>query len=165
MQAFFLSLHNLISSGFWFLVGLGFTLGGLRYGFGTWREPGPGLLPCVFGIILASLSASLFLVTLGSSKKETARFWAATGSWKPILYTLFSLVCYMLLLKPIGFVLVTFLLAFFLLRFIGQKGWFISVLIAVIFSFSCYVLFGRLLGSPLPTGQIYGSTLWHTSRV
>ncbi len=162
MQAFSLRFYDLVSSGFWFLAGLGFTLGGLRYGFGTWHEPGPGLLPCVFGTILSSLSAILFLITFIAKKEEISRFWEMKGSWKPILYANLSLVAYMLLLKPVGFILVTFLLTFFLLRFIGQKGWLISFLIAVIFSFSCYGLFGKLLGTPLPIGQIYGSALRDT---
>jgi putative tricarboxylic transport membrane protein len=161
-----LRTYNLVSSLFWFLVGLGFTLGGLHYGFGTWKEPGPGLLPSVFGILLSILSAVLFLTTMKSRRKTQAiRFWEMEESWKPILFTLLALVGYMLLLKPIGFILTTFLFAFVLLKFIGQKRWFTSILIASIFSLTCYGLFSSLLGTPLPRGQIYGSSFRHIARV
>ena len=158
--------YNLTSSLFWFLAGIGFTLGGFHYGFGTWKEPGPGLLPVVFGTILGVLSIALFLTSLkGSEKAETKSFWETEKSWKPILFTLLALVGYMVLLKPIGFILVTFLFTFVLLRFIGQKGWGISILIALIFSLTCYGLFSRLLGTPLPRGQIYGSSFRHIARI
>jgi putative tricarboxylic transport membrane protein len=158
--------YNLVSSLFWLLVGLGFTLGGFHYGFGAWKEPGPGLLPSVFGILLSTLSIILFLTTMKSEPETKAiRFWEGDGSWKPIFFTLLSLVGYMVLLKPIGFILVTFLFTFVLLRFIGQKRWVTSILLALIFSLTCYGLFSRLLGTPLPKGQLYGSSFRDIARV
>ena len=159
-------IRNLISSLFWFLVGLGFTLGGLRYGFGTWREPGPGLLPSVFGILLSVLSATLFAKTIRTKREAgTLRFWEMEGSWKPIFFTLLSLAGYMVFLRPAGFILATFLFCFVLLKFIGQKRWGVSILIALVFSLTCYGLFARLLGTPLPRGQIYGSSVRHIAGV
>ncbi len=39
---------NLVSSVVWFLVGLGFIIGGLKYGFGILNALGPGFLPAIF---------------------------------------------------------------------------------------------------------------------
>jgi putative tricarboxylic transport membrane protein len=158
--------YNLVSSLFWFLVGLGFTLGGSHYGFGTWKEPGPGLLPVVFGAILGVLSIALFLVSIkGSEKAEARSFWETKGSWRTVLSVLLSLLLYMVFFKPLGFILITFLFIFFLLRFIGKKGWLMSVSSALILSFFCYGLFSLLLGTPLPKGQIYGSAFRTSARV
>ena len=158
--------YNLISSSFWFLIGLGFVAGGLRYGFGTWREPGPGLLPVVFGTLLGVLSLVLLIVSFiarGEPQKKT--FWERKGSWKTVLAVSLSLVGYMVLFNQLGFILITFLFLFFLLRFIGKKGWLISISVALVLSFFCHGIFSLLLGTPLPKGRIYGTTFRTPARV
>ena len=157
--------YNLISSFFWFLVGLGFTLGGIRYGFGTWKEPGPGLLPVVFGTLLGLLSVMLFILSLKQIKRSKGKpFWETRGSWKIIFAVLLSLLGYMALFKQLGFILLTFLFIFFLLRFVGKKGWVISISLALVISFFSYGLFSLLLGTPLPKGQLYGSAFRASAR-
>ncbi len=161
--------YDLISSSFWFLVGLGFLAGGFRYGFGTWHEPGPGLLPVVFGALLGVLSVVLFIVSLikgragGGPQEKT--FWEMKGSWKTVLAVSISLVGYMAFFKLLGFILTTFLFLFFLLRFIGKKGWLISISLALVLSFFCQGLFSSLLGTPLPKGRVYGSAFRNSARV
>ncbi len=158
--------YNLISSSFWFLIGLGFVAGGLRYGFGAWREPGPGLLPVVFGTLLGVLSLVLLIVSLiAGGKPQKKTFWEMKGSWKTVLAVSLSLVAYMVLFKQLGFILITFLFLFFLLRFIGKKGWLISISLALVLSLFCHGLFSLLLGTPLPKGRIYGSTFRTSARV
>jgi putative tricarboxylic transport membrane protein len=158
--------YDFISSLFWFLVGLGFAYGGFYYGFGSWKNPGPGLLPAVFGIILAILSITLMMVALKARMKPgTRRFWREKASWKPILFTILSLIAYMVFLKQVGFILITFLFIFSLLKFIGGKKWLVSILVAFVFSIVCHGLFSSLLKTPLPKGWIYGSSIRHTTRV
>jgi len=152
--------YDLISGSFWLLVGLGFALGGIYYGFGSLRSPGPGLLPTVFGVVLAALSAGFLVTELKTGREADASpFWKKKGSWRRISFTFFSLVAYMVILKQVGFILTTFLFVFFLLRWVGEKKWMVSILTAAIFSMVCYALFSALLGTPLPKGQIYGSSL------
>lgn len=158
--------YDLTSSSFWLLVGVGFITGGFRYGFGTWHEPGPGLLPVVFGTVLGVLSLVLFIVSLiAGEKPEKKSFWEAKGSWRTVLAVSLSLLGYMILFKPLGFVLATFLFLFFLLKFIGKKGWILSISLALVISFFCYGFFSYLLGTPLPQGQIYGSAFRTSARV
>ncbi len=158
--------HDFISSLFWLLIGLGFASGGFYYGFGSWRDPGPGLLPVVFGMLLSVLSAGLLGMTLKAKKEAgTGTFSATEESWKAIGCTLFSLVAYMVILRQAGFILTTFLFTFFLLRFVGGKRWRISLLVALVFSIVCYGLFSSLLGTPLPKGRIYGSPVGLAARV
>lgn len=159
--------YNLISSVFLFLVSLGFISGGFHFGFGSWRNPGPGLLSVTFGIVLMVLSTFLLTMTLTKTlgEAETKQFWNKKGSWKPVLYTTLSLIAYILILKPIGFILTTFLFVFFLMRFICKKRWFISIGTALIFSLVSYCLFSYLLGTPLPKGNIYGCTIRYISWV
>lgn len=157
--------YDVVSSSFWLLVGVGFITGGFRYGFGTWHEPGPGLLPVVFGTVLGVLSSVLFIASFTGVKSEKKSFWEMKGSWRTVLAVSVSLIGYMVLFKQLGFILTTFLFLFFLLRFVGKKGWMISIALALVISVVCYGFFSYLLGTPLPKGQVYGSALRTTARV
>ena len=158
--------YDLSSGLFWLLIGLGFASGGFHYGFGSWTEPGPGLLPVVFGVILTILSIGVLAAALpGLREGKNKPFWEAGGSWKPILFTLIALSAYMALLKPAGFILTTFLLVFYLLKFIGGKKWLISIGCALVSAFLCFYLFSGLLGTPLPKGQLYGFHLGSVAGV
>lgn len=158
--------YDLISSLFWFLVGLVFVGGGFRYGFGSWKDPGPGLLPIIFGVILLLLSITLLIKTFNAKGEPSRRrFWREKGSWKPVSLALLSLIGYMLLLKQAGFLLTTFLFIFFLVKVVGGKKWMLSILMALLFSVVCYGVFFTLLKTPLPTGVIYGSDIRNITRV
>lgn len=149
---------NVTSSLFCIPFGLAFVLGGFGYGFGSWRNPGPGLFPVVFGCLLMLLSGGLLIHTLLSSKEvERRTFWRTEGSWKAVLLAGVCLILYTLVLKQLGFLLTSFLFVFTLMKFIFRKRWLVSVGIGLLLAVVSYALFSLLLGTPLPKGQIYGS--------
>lgn len=158
---------DMTSGLFWLLVGAGFASGGFYYGFGTWKHPGPGMLPAVFGIILGVLSISLFAMSLkvSSAGADLTQIAGKKGVQRRIILTLLALVGFLLSLNQAGFLLTTFVFVLFLLKFVGRKRWITSILSAFLFSFICYALFSLLLGTPLPPGQIYGSYIGVTARV
>ena len=129
--------------------------GGLKMGLGPLNAPGPGFFPAVIGGILSSLSAAL-LVTASRSKASPARgsFWKQKGSWVKILPSLLSLLFYLAFLDFLGYLLTTSLFIFFLLKFVGKKGWGASILIAVIVAAGSYAMFRMGLGVLLPRGFI-----------
>jgi putative tricarboxylic transport membrane protein len=146
--------YDLVSGLSCLLIGLAFTLGGFHYGFGFWRDPGPGFLAIIFGILLMLLSIGLLGMTLVASQETAALpFWSSKGGWQPVLYSLLALIGYTLILKRAGFILTTFLFIFFFLRLVCGKRWIVSVAVAMIFSFVSYGLFSVLLGTPLPMGR------------
>ena len=152
--------HDLISGFTSLFIGLAFAMGGFHYGFGSWKNPGPGFLAILFGILLVILSTGLLGMTLTASKEAAdVPFWRSKGGWRRVFYSLISLVVYMLILKTAGFILTTFLFIAFLLRFVCRKRWIISVGVAITFSLVSYGLFSMLLGTPLPKGKIYGSSI------
>lgn len=158
--------YNQISSLLCLLVGLGFATGGIRYGFGSWREPGAGFLPLLFGMLLASLSVFLFILSLKRGPGgETKPFWLEEGSRRRIVLTFLSLVAYTALLKKIGFILTTFLFVLFLMKEISRKGWMLSLVVALAFSLLGYGLFSLVLGVVLPKGTLYGFALRYLVRV
>jgi putative tricarboxylic transport membrane protein len=138
------------------LVGLGFVAGGVKMGLGPLNVPGAGFFPAVIGGILSTLSLALLIATaLGKTvATEKQRFWKEKNSWVKIFLVLLSLILFMVLLEFLGFITTTIIFVLFLLKFVGKKGWRISIVMAVLVSLGSYALFKMALGVALPGGLI-----------
>lgn len=148
--------YDLLSSMVWFLIGLGFTLGGIGYGLGRLMAPGPGFLPFVAGVVLSLLSIGLFMMTLRTKngRQEKVSFWKEKKSWKNILYSLLSLIFFLVLLNHLGYIVTTFVFFIYLMKFVGKKRLGFCILIAILGSCISYFIFGLWLEVPLPQGII-----------
>jgi putative tricarboxylic transport membrane protein len=138
------------------LVGLGFVAGGVKMGLGSLNLPGAGSFPTVIGGILSALSLALLIkAALGKNQAmEKQRFWKEKSSWVKVSLSLLSLIFYMIFLDFLGYVTTTIILIFFLLKFVGKKGWGISIVMAVLVSLGTYALFKMALGVSLPKGLL-----------
>lgn len=146
--------RDLFSSIFWFFVGLGFIFGGVRLGIGQWRAPGPGFLPVVCGGIMSGLSVVLLIMTLSAKSIPLGKmyFWKEKTSWRKVSFSLLSLVLYMILLNYLGYLLTSYLLINYLVKFVGKKGWILSIVVALLVSMISYLVFQVWLEVPLPKG-------------
>jgi len=140
----------------WLGVGLAFCAGGVLLGFGRWAAPGPGFFPVIIGAALSGLSAVLILAHFGMKKADGEKngFWREKKSWKRVGAAFLALLFYLIFLNDLGYLLTTLLFMVFLLRFLGQKGWGLSLLVAILSSFSSYWIFHRWLEVALPPGII-----------
>lgn len=141
-------------SGFVFLgVAVFFSLYARSVEIGTWNEPGPGFLPFWGGLVLAGMSLALLARTFrGKLPPVTAAFFPRKDSWKRVSATFIALIAYNLLLKPLGFTLVTFLFLAFLVRFIFPQSWARTLGVAVLGALGARILFVHFLETQLPRG-------------
>jgi putative tricarboxylic transport membrane protein len=148
--------YDLGSGLFCLLIGLGFIAGGVKMGLGPVSAPGAGFFPAVIGGIFSALSLALLITTaLGKTRAgEKQRFWKEKNSWVKIFLALLSLIFYMIFLEYFGYITTTIIFVFFLLKFVGKKGWMISIVMAVLVSLGSYALFKMALGVSLPRGLI-----------
>lgn len=116
-------------------------------------------LPMLWGICLALLSALLLLRYFRSLKSEK------NGEQKSdaeplraklaVPATFLLLTLYVLLMKPMGFVLMTGVYLFAQMLVLAPKGklkiWF-AVVLSVVLAVGIYLIFLRLLNVPLPAG-------------
>ena len=105
--------RDLTSALFWLAIAIFFSIEALtQLKLGTLRQPGPGFFPFWAGVVLALLSLVLLLnslknrVRLSLSGLKSSKFLLATG----------AILAYLLLLETLGFVTITFLFLFLLLR-------------------------------------------------
>lgn len=141
------------SSLFWLVVGIGIAISSLKYGFGTLHEPGPGFITFFAGAILTLLSLSLFFSSLRDQKDRSGfqNLWAGLEPGK-VLYVTVLLVAYTFLLKPIGFLISTFILLFLLFRVKGTYRLKTIFLISFLVTVGSYIIFEIWLKAQLPKG-------------
>jgi putative tricarboxylic transport membrane protein len=144
--------NDLIGGLFFLGVGLLFTLYSHRVEIGTWDEPGPGFLPFWAGMVVIGMSVLLIGKSLSRGGRTTESFFPQSDSWKRVVFTLLALVGYNFLLKPLGFVLVTFFFVGFLVKFIFPGSWKKAFIAALLSTVSVRLIFVNLLEINFPKG-------------
>ncbi len=145
--------NDRISSLIWLFFAIYICIESIRLPLGSWRDPGPGFLPLLVGLILGSLSIICFMQARMGESTDRKASWYSRERWKNLIGVLLALLTYALLLDPLGFLVSTFLLLIFLFRFgMEPQRWFWAIGGSGIASVSCYVVFELWLKTQLPKG-------------
>ncbi len=142
-----------VTSIFWLAIGILLSVESYRLNLGGFHRPGSGLFPFLIGIFL-SVESSVLLVQslLNKSEKKEAK---EKINLRKFLLCLISLYVYALVFEWLGFMPSTFLLIFFLLRFVEKKGWGMAIIAAFFTAMISHLFFKTLLHATLPRG-IFG---------
>jgi putative tricarboxylic transport membrane protein len=119
--------------------------------FGTVRNPGPGFFPWWTSVVLDLLA--LILLAQALTLRSTA-VGKGSGRIAKVAALLIVLGAYIVLLDPLGYLLSTFLLVLFMLRWIDTQRWTVALGMAAITSVVSYVVFAIWLSIPLPRGPL-----------
>jgi len=120
---------------------------------GRLGKPGPGFLPLGVGLILALLSAFLWIEAgLRKSALVQVQFLIGEGRWPGVLLTVGSLSAYALLMEFLGFIICTLLLLFFLFRFVGNQKWGLVLTETILVTLLTHLIFKVGLKVQLPGG-------------
>jgi len=140
--------RDLTSALFWLAFAIFFSIESLtQLKLGTLHQPGPGFFPFWAGVVLGLLSLILLLNSLRNQERLSL---SGLKSWK-LLLVAGALLAYLLLLETLGFVTITFLFLFILLR-LEYKGWVFSAVSALLGALASYAIFQLWLKTQLPTG-------------
>jgi hypothetical protein len=121
----------------------------VRYGFGTFRRPGPGLFPFFIGLLTFPLSLILFLLTF-KSKKKASLF--SGGEAKTFLLMIGAFVLWIVALPHLGYPIVTLIVTFFLSKIMKLEGWTKPMILSLGTALFIYLLFDYWLYIDLPRG-------------
>ena len=128
--------------------------GSILLPYGNIHNPGPGFFPLWLGIVLGALSIGLTLQA--ARRKEGTRvlgdILAGKVRWPKVFFVLIALVLYGCLMNILGFLIVTFLLMAFLLRFIEPQPWRSVVGWTLVGSLGSYLVFEVWMKLRLPKG-------------
>ncbi len=96
-------------------------------------------------------SAVTFIQAYFNQDRESGKLWENIQIHKLIIVVL-GLFIYTFFLDVVGFLICTFLLILFLIRFVGYENWRKSIAGAILTSTLCYLLFDKWLQANLPRG-------------
>ena len=143
--------RDLTSALFWLAFAIFFSIESLtQLKLGTLHQPGPGFFPFWAGVVLGLLS---LILLLNSLRNQVSLSLSGLKSWK-LLLVAGALLAYLLLLETLGFVTITFLFLFLLLR-LEYKGWVFSAVSALLGALASYAIFQLWLKTQLPTGPFW----------
>jgi putative tricarboxylic transport membrane protein len=122
--------------------------------YGNIHNPGPGFFPLWLGVILGGMAIGLFVqTTLRKESERTLRnILEEDVRWGKALLVVAGLILYGVLMDYIGFLIVTFLLMAWLLRFIEPQPWKVVIGWALVGSVGCYLIFEVWMKLRLPKG-------------
>lgn len=113
---------------------------------------GPRHFPVALGALMALFSIYLLV------KPDKNPTWPRPEGWLRMGLVTLSFIAYAYLLVPVGFIIATTFEMFALGNIFRGPVW-KSLIASVLFSIALYVLFDRLLGLSLPTGQLIAPLL------
>jgi len=143
---------DLLSSIFWLLFGIYFTIESYRTDLGGWGRPGPGYFPFGAGLLFGIVSLWVLLSTLRKKTNEMPGGSPAKFQWHNIVLILVGMLAYILLFRKVGFLLCTFLLVVLFIRLVSHRTWFNSIVVALSITVAFYLFFDILLNAQLPMG-------------
>lgn len=134
-----------------FCLGLAILWEGRTLAFGSFRNPGSGMFPALIAAMMLVLSAILIALP----PKTDGRGSSISGRVVLRICSVFAaLVLYAFLLEPLGFLIVSFVLATFLFAVFESQKYGLAVFKAFVLTGLAYLLFEVLLQSNLPRGLL-----------
>ncbi len=137
---------------FWIGIALAICVESIRLGPGTISSPGPGFVPLGCGAILGVTALVFFLQARTRPLEGGERLWQKGARWGILIIIPLSLIGYALLLKPLGFLIVSFFWMGFVCMGLGKMGWKGAVLTSALSTFASYIVFQYYLGILFPPG-------------
>ena len=128
-----------------------YLAGSISLSVGTVAQPGPGFMPAgiAFGLLVAAGVNVYKAFRMGKEKSEGAA-WLKV---EPIGIAVILFI-YPIILRPLNFIIATFIVLLILLRLMKFKSLLVSFLTALFATFISFYLFSNVLGVVLPTGFI-----------
>jgi putative tricarboxylic transport membrane protein len=145
--------HDLISSAFWFLIGLFIVLYAPEFDLGTLSMPGAGLMPFFSGIVICVFAVISFFQAWFGLPKDAEPVWHDIAYGK-IIAVLAILIAYTCFFEWLGFIVCTFVMMYVLMNYVGSMKWPASFGGALISALVAYLVFEIWLQAQLPRGVL-----------
>ncbi len=129
------------------VAGRGLPLGALS-------RPGAGFFPWILTVLLAALSLALFVRGLARPAAPFTAPWTDRPTRRRLLLMSGALVFYVVAVGTLGYLVTTAALFVVMVRWVGGRGWLVSLAVAALGSAGSWYVFGRLLRVNLPAGTL-----------
>ena len=131
------------------VLGLAISVISWGYGFGSLRQPGPGLYPFFIGVAIAVFSLFILISELRSGTSE--RVLDKQGAWTLALMTL-TFCLWIVAMPLLGYVVVSLLATYAFCKIMKLEGWRKPLAVSAGTALFIYALFDYWLYIDLPRG-------------
>ncbi|HSR10385.1 MAG TPA: tripartite tricarboxylate transporter TctB family protein [Thermodesulfobacteriota bacterium] len=146
-----------VTAGIFLLLGIAYLAAGIRLPFGTSLRPGAGLFPLVIGISLTTLSA-IILVSALRKREESSNDqepFPQGEDRRRVAAVAVTLILFVILVKPLGYVVSSALLMAATFRLLGLRSWGKIIPVSILTAALSYYFFESILGMALPHGIFF----------
>jgi putative tricarboxylic transport membrane protein len=119
------------------------------YGFGSLRQPGPGLYPFFIGAAIAVFS---FFILISELRTGTSNPLLDKAGAKTLVLMTLTFCLWILAMPLLGYVVVTLLATYAFCKIMKLEGWWKPLAVSAGTALSIYVLFDYWLYVDLPRG-------------
>jgi len=158
-------MQEIFFTAFVLLLSTIYTVNALGVRIGTFQAPGPGFLPIIIGFGAIAIATFILvdkLIRLKQHKvvnlvaeqnvEEQAAAVDENINIKRTIQFILGTVAYIVLLRPLGFVLTSVIIMFYLFYIMGIKGLVRQIIYALLSASVAYLIFVNWLGVPFPKG-------------
>lgn len=147
--------YDLGSALFWLAFSIAVFIHSLRMGIGTLNNPGMGFIAFGASGIMGILALILFLQSLIRNTEGTEVVSPFSGILlSRVIFVLGTIFLYIIFLKPLGYLIATFLLMSTLFLIVGYRQWWQFVPFSALISLVTYYVFFKLFSCPFPPGLL-----------
>lgn len=140
------------------LVGIYGLIFSIKLPLGTWRDPGPGILPLALSILLlvSGIMWYIFGGKIGEEKKEERKIaWVDIGKkFVTPLKILGVTTAFIFLMERMGYLLASSLYVFVLFFWISRYRLWVAIGLTFIIGVGTWYFFGKILAVQLPRGLL-----------
>jgi hypothetical protein len=138
-------------------IGIGFIICilALQLDLGAFHAPGPGSVALLSGIFVSSMGLAMIIARTLSKRRPRgagADYPFRIGAWRRLIYTMGLLLAYIILIEPVGFIIMTFLLMFGLFLDYEKRNYAWSLFFSIATAVISYLVFEVWLRCQLPRG-------------
>jgi putative tricarboxylic transport membrane protein len=126
--------------------------------------PGPSVFPVILGVTMGGAAVILLLFSREEAKPKTSP--SGESRWRrflknPRFFFMWGLlIAYVFLMPTLGFIISSFVLLTAFIFLLGERRWYVGILIALVFTIAIYVGFTRGLQVRLPSGILENILGW-----
>jgi hypothetical protein len=148
--------YEIVSTLFFFVLGVTVAVASWATGFGKWEDPGPGFMGVLSGTALSFLSVLWLGYSLAkkpASGSPPIKFFPEAQSPTRIIRALIPLCGFAIFLESLGFLICTFLFLSILFKE-DAKSWSRTLLLSLAVSLATYIVFEVWLHIQFPEGLL-----------
>lgn len=143
--------QEMMSSIIVFCFGLCVVFYSPHFNVGSLKRPGSGFVPFISGVVICVFSIITFLQAFFHKSDKVEKVWAKV-KFQTLIFVILILFMYPILINLLGFIICSFLIILFVMRYAGYQSWRTSFLGASLSSVLSYLLFETWLKGQLPKG-------------